>query len=216
MGGPESAGYRNFVDLTIKAFLSARLYAKQIVHTTSQMLAAEFPSFKGEPTMDRLLERFRLDLNEKDAAKYMISVIDNAYENRMSIVYDYFQLKTNGTGISSFFRRSEFLADLIRSRRYPLRSLIFSYILAVCSVFCCVFLGSSVQTISISVQSEARQQQHVRKCPSAGFVSVFFSRRFHGSNSALHIIARDHGHQRLGSGSDQDERGGKLRNGHKP
>ncbi|GAA5841119.1 hypothetical protein JCM5353_003658 [Sporobolomyces roseus] len=90
MGGPESAGYRNFVDLTIKAFLSARLYAKQIVHTTSQMLSAEFPSFKGEPTMDRLLERFRLDLNEKDAAKYMISVIDNAYENRMSIVYDYF------------------------------------------------------------------------------------------------------------------------------
>ncbi|GAA6012158.1 hypothetical protein JCM11491_001767 [Sporobolomyces phaffii] len=96
MGGPDSPGFRTFVDLTIKAFLACRQYAHQIVHTTSQMLSAEFPSFKGEPTMDRLLERFRLDLSEKDAAKYMISVINNAYENRMSIVYDEFQRLTNG------------------------------------------------------------------------------------------------------------------------
>lgn len=96
MGGPDSPGYRTFVDLTIKAFLACRQYAHEIVHTTSQMLSAEFPSFKGEPTMDRLLERFRLELSEKDAAKYMMSVIDNAYENRMSILYDRFQLATNG------------------------------------------------------------------------------------------------------------------------
>ncbi|GAA5990191.1 hypothetical protein JCM5350_001078, partial [Sporobolomyces pararoseus] len=96
MGGPDSPGYRTFVELTIKAFLACRQYAHEIVHTTSQMLAAEFPSFKGEPTMDRLLERFRLDLSEKDAAKYMMSIIDNAYENRMSILYDRFQLATNG------------------------------------------------------------------------------------------------------------------------
>ncbi|GAA5933147.1 1-phosphatidylinositol 4-kinase STT4 [Sporobolomyces koalae] len=96
MGGGDSPGYRMFVDLTIKAFLACRQYAHEIVHTTSQMLSAEFPSFKGEPTMDRLLERFRLDLSEKDAAKYMISVIKNAYENRMSIVYDEFQRITNG------------------------------------------------------------------------------------------------------------------------
>ncbi|GAA5850869.1 hypothetical protein JCM3766R1_005907 [Sporobolomyces carnicolor] len=96
MGGPESPGFRTFVDLTIKAFLACRPYAYEIVHTTSQMLAAEFPSFKGEPTMDRLLERFRLDLSEREAAKYMMGVIDNAYENRMSILYDRFQLATNG------------------------------------------------------------------------------------------------------------------------
>lgn len=96
MGGPESPGYRAFVDLTIKAFLACRQYAHQVVQATSQMLAAEFPSFKGEATMDRLLERFRLELSEQDAAKYMMTVIDNAYENRMSIVYDHFQKVTNG------------------------------------------------------------------------------------------------------------------------
>lgn len=91
--------------------------------------------------MDRLLERFRLDLNEKDAAKYMISVIDNAYENRMSIVYDYFQLKTNGIRFSSFFGHSEFFANSIRSRRYPLRSLISPlYTRGLSSpLLCCVF-----------------------------------------------------------------------------
>ncbi|GAA6062176.1 hypothetical protein JCM10212_005131 [Sporobolomyces blumeae] len=96
MGGHDSPGFRNFVELTVKAFLACRPYAHQIVHTTSQMLAAEFPSFKGEATMDRLLARFRLDLSEKDAATYMLGVIANADGNRMSILYDRFQLATNG------------------------------------------------------------------------------------------------------------------------
>ncbi|GAA5911601.1 1-phosphatidylinositol 4-kinase STT4 [Sporobolomyces salmoneus] len=90
MGEP---GYRTFVDLVVKAFLACRPYANEIVHTTSQMLAAEFPSFKGEPTMDRLRERFRLDLSEKDAAVYMMGIISDARENKMSLVYDQFVLE---------------------------------------------------------------------------------------------------------------------------
>jgi phosphatidylinositol 4-kinase len=78
-----------------------------IVETVALMLAAEFPSFKGPPTIDRLMQRFRTDLSEKKAAEYMMSVIDNACENARSIVYDEFQYRTNGE-FSSLTSRSWF------------------------------------------------------------------------------------------------------------
>ncbi|BGP13672.1 hypothetical protein JCM10213_002240 [Rhodosporidiobolus nylandii] len=96
MGGRDSVGFRQFRELTVKAFLSARAYAQSIVDTTHLMLAAEFPSFKGEGTIDRLKGRFRLDLSEKDAARFMVDIINDACENKRSIVYDEFQRVTNG------------------------------------------------------------------------------------------------------------------------
>lgn len=96
MGGRNSIGFRQFSELTVKAFLACRPYGQAVVDTSSLMLAAEFPSFKGEPTMTRLAERFRLDLSETDAAEYMKGVIENACENPRSIVYDEFQRLTNG------------------------------------------------------------------------------------------------------------------------
>ncbi len=96
MGGRESAGFRVFEELTVKAFLAARPYGQSVVDATALMLAAEFPSFKGEGTMDRLRDRFKLDLTEREAAEYMKGVIANALENPRSIVYDEFQRITNG------------------------------------------------------------------------------------------------------------------------
>jgi phosphatidylinositol 4-kinase len=96
MGGRDSVGFRQFSELTVKAFLACRPYGQAVVDTSGLMLAAEFPSFKGEPTMTRLAERFRLDLTETDAAITMKGVIENAYENPRSIVYDYFQELQNG------------------------------------------------------------------------------------------------------------------------
>ncbi|GAA5868294.1 hypothetical protein JCM3774_000996 [Rhodotorula dairenensis] len=96
MGGKDSVGFRQFRELTVKAFLAARPYARLIVETVALMLAAEFPSFKGPGTIDRLMQRFRTDLSEKKAAEYMMAVIDNACENARSIVYDEFQYRTNG------------------------------------------------------------------------------------------------------------------------
>ncbi|GAA5911082.1 hypothetical protein JCM6882_006871 [Rhodosporidiobolus microsporus] len=96
MGGRDSVGFRQFRELTVKAFLAARYYAQAFVDTTHLMLAAEFPSFKGEGTIDRLKGRFRLDLSEKDAARFMVDIINDACENKRSIVYDEFQRVTNG------------------------------------------------------------------------------------------------------------------------
>lgn len=91
MGGRYSQGYQLFQSLTIKAFLAIRPHAEQIVDTVQLMLDTGLPSFKGEPTIRRLRDRFALHLNERQAADYMVGIIRNAHENVRSTAYDEFQ-----------------------------------------------------------------------------------------------------------------------------
>ncbi|KZT60454.1 hypothetical protein CALCODRAFT_119134 [Calocera cornea HHB12733] len=96
MGGRQSQGYQLFVNLTVKAFLAIRPHAEQLISTVSLMLGTGLPSFKGEPTIKRLRDRFQLQLNERAAAEYMMGVIKNAHENVRSTFYDGFQKMQNG------------------------------------------------------------------------------------------------------------------------
>ncbi|KZO97923.1 atypical/PIKK/PI4K protein kinase [Calocera viscosa TUFC12733] len=96
MGGRQSQGYQLFVNLTVKAFLAIRPHAEQLINTVSLMLGTGLPSFKGEPTIRRLRDRFQLHLNERAAAEYMMGVIKNAHENVRSTFYDGFQKMQNG------------------------------------------------------------------------------------------------------------------------
>lgn len=88
MGGRYSQGYALFQQLTVKAFLAIRPHAAQLVDTVHLMLETGLPSFKGEPTIKRLRDRYRLELSEEKAAEYMVGVIKNAHENKRSLVYD--------------------------------------------------------------------------------------------------------------------------------
>jgi len=96
MGGRDSQGYALYQRLTVKGFLAIRPYADQIVEAVKLMLGTGFPSFKGEPTIKRLRERFGLELSERLAADFMAGVIRNAQENMRSTVYDEFQRIQNG------------------------------------------------------------------------------------------------------------------------
>ncbi|OCF44647.1 phosphatidylinositol 4-kinase [Kwoniella heveanensis CBS 569] len=91
MGGRNSQGYRMFTELTVKAFLAIRPHADQLVDAVHLMLGTALPSFKGEPTIMRLRNRFQLQLTERQAAEYMVGVVENARENVRSNVYDGFQ-----------------------------------------------------------------------------------------------------------------------------
>jgi len=91
MGGRYSQGYQLFQSLTVKAFLAVRPYAEQIINTVQLMLDTGLPSFKGEPTIRRLGERFALHLNDRQAAEFMMGIIRNAHENVRSTFYDEFQ-----------------------------------------------------------------------------------------------------------------------------
>ncbi|KAG5638984.1 hypothetical protein H0H81_008205 [Sphagnurus paluster] len=96
MGGRYSQGYHLFQNLTVKAFLAIRPHAEQLISTVQLMLDTGLPSFKGEPTIKRLRDRFALGLNERQAADFMMSVVRNAHENVRSTVYDEFQRLQNG------------------------------------------------------------------------------------------------------------------------
>lgn len=91
MGGRNSQGYELFQHLVVKAFLAIRPFADQLISTVELMLGTELPSFKGEPTIQRLKDRFVLDMTERQAAQYMVGVIRNAHENIRSVAYDEFQ-----------------------------------------------------------------------------------------------------------------------------
>ncbi|KAH9930753.1 atypical/PIKK/PI4K protein kinase [Fomitopsis serialis] len=91
MGGRNSQGYQMFQQLTVKAFLAIRPHADQIVSTVQMMLDTQLPSFKGEPTIKRLKDRFALGLTERQAAEWMMAIVRNAHENVRSTAYDEFQ-----------------------------------------------------------------------------------------------------------------------------
>ncbi|KAF5380919.1 hypothetical protein D9615_004166 [Tricholomella constricta] len=96
MGGRYSQGYQLFQNLTVKAFLAIRPHAEQLISTVQLMLDTGLPSFKGEPTIKRLRDRFALGLNERQAAEFMMGVVRNAHENVRSTAYDEFQRLQNG------------------------------------------------------------------------------------------------------------------------
>ncbi|KAG2127366.1 hypothetical protein BD769DRAFT_1460196, partial [Suillus cothurnatus] len=59
-----SQGCELFQHLMVKAFLAIRPHADQLVSTVQLMLGTGLPSFKGEPTIKRLKDRFALGAHE--------------------------------------------------------------------------------------------------------------------------------------------------------
>lgn len=95
MGGPDSPGFRMFEQLVVKAFLACRPYADEIVATCALMLGTGLPSFKGPATFERLRDRFKPHLSERDAAKHAMWLVKDAYGNRRAVLYDLLQEKQN-------------------------------------------------------------------------------------------------------------------------
>lgn len=96
MGGRESKQYRRFVELCIRAFLVSRPYAEPIIQMVRLMLHSGLPCFKGEATIERLRKRFQLDLNEKQAASFMLGLVNSARRSVSTTLYDGYQKLTNG------------------------------------------------------------------------------------------------------------------------
>ncbi|EFP83486.2 phosphatidylinositol-4- kinase [Puccinia graminis f. sp. tritici] len=95
MGGQNSAGFRAFQELVIKGFLISRPFFKEIVTCVKLMSDTQLPSFKGESTITKFIERFKPNLSDREAAVFMQSVISNAKQNGLSLLYDEFQWVTN-------------------------------------------------------------------------------------------------------------------------
>ncbi len=96
MGGQDSQGFKMFSELVVKGYLALRSYAEDIITVCKLMLGTDFPSFIGEQSIVNLRDRFKLDLSERDAAKYGHWLVNNAAENIRSTVYDEIQRLQNG------------------------------------------------------------------------------------------------------------------------
>lgn len=95
MGGHKSPGFAMFEQLVVKAFLSCRPYADDIVATCALMLGTDLPSFKGKPTLDRLRARFKPELTELEAAAHASWLVKDAHGNMRGTLYDLIQEKQN-------------------------------------------------------------------------------------------------------------------------
>lgn len=95
MGDKDSEGYKMFCELFVKGYLALRPYAEVLIATSQLMVKTGLACFKNDKAFDELRGRFMPHLDERQAARHAISLIDNAYGNGRAVFYDYFQYKTN-------------------------------------------------------------------------------------------------------------------------
>ncbi|RKP01557.1 hypothetical protein CXG81DRAFT_11848 [Caulochytrium protostelioides] len=95
-GHVQAPSYRLFMHLLIKAFLTARNYADEIIDMVRMMQDSGLPCFRGEATVRALRDRFVLHKTERQAAEHMVACIRQSHENTRSVFYDRFQHLTNG------------------------------------------------------------------------------------------------------------------------
>ncbi|KAI9142279.1 hypothetical protein BKA69DRAFT_1069366 [Paraphysoderma sedebokerense] len=96
LGGGNTAIYKRFCELCVKAYLAVRPYATEICQLVELMLESGLPCFKGESTIRKLKSRFQLEKSEYDAAQFMNDRVYESFENKRTVLYDEFQKQTNG------------------------------------------------------------------------------------------------------------------------
>ena len=94
MGGNNSEAYKTFVDLTVKAFLACRDNMNKLLDPVVLMFSSGLDCFR-EKSIEHFKDRFKLELNEEEAVKYMKKIIQNAEDNWRTNMYDFIQKKQN-------------------------------------------------------------------------------------------------------------------------
>jgi len=95
LGGHKDANaYQLFVSKAIQGYLAVRKFARQICDLIFFSLHSGLPCFKTK-SMKLLRKRFRLDLNECQAANHYRKIINNAHNKWTTKVYDQIQYLQN-------------------------------------------------------------------------------------------------------------------------
>lgn len=94
MEGTESEAYSTFVDLTVRAFLACRDYMDKLLDPVVLMFSSGLDCFR-DNSIQNFIDRFKLELNEEEAAGYMRELIKTAEDNWRTNVYDFIQKKQN-------------------------------------------------------------------------------------------------------------------------
>ncbi|KAI1338583.1 phosphatidylinositol 3 [Xylariaceae sp. FL0016] len=96
MGGSvDHQAFKWFEELCVKAFLACRPYAEKLSQMVLLMMESGLPCFKPE-SVKHFKERFVLEKNEREAAEFVRDLVKKSAGNYSTVVYDQFQLMTNG------------------------------------------------------------------------------------------------------------------------
>ncbi|GAP83384.1 putative phosphatidylinositol 3 [Rosellinia necatrix] len=94
-GSTEHQAFKSFEELCVKAFLACRPYAEKLSQIVLLMMESGLPCFKPE-SVKHFKERFVLEKNEWEAAEFVKDLVRKSAGSYSTMVYDQFQLMTNG------------------------------------------------------------------------------------------------------------------------
>lgn len=90
-----SVHFMTFQELCVKGYLAARTMADSIVAIVAMMLPSKLPCFSRGDPIESLRQRFHLEMTDQQAAEFMKSIINDAYDKWTTGVYDLIQYYQN-------------------------------------------------------------------------------------------------------------------------